>query len=239
MHLDPCADPFQVGMVVLNVPETADYLPFDRLLKAAFSSTAQKRTVAGRDVVIVDLGFDRSAERKSTWTVEIHFDPSVNYLIRRTLYKAKLENGGILRREEKVLEFHECAPGLYFPAQIAGNYEVDAKPWTSHTAEITDLKVNQPLPKDIFDLRFPHGITMVDTEGGVSYRVDPRGRRISEASPLGAGPPPPPAAEGTVKLGQETAEEPRPLTAWILPISVVLIALTVTAGIVKRWRASR
>src|SRR5205085_2583892 len=86
----------------------------------------------------------------------------------------------------------ECSPGLFFPERIIGGSEANGKPATTTIAELSDVRVNGPLPDGIFQLLYPHNIYLTDSIRGVIYRVDPQGNQLSEARPLGGRVPPPP-----------------------------------------------
>jgi hypothetical protein len=194
MHSHPTADPFTVGLLILSLPGTAKQIPVERLVESASRIGRIERRAAGAsDLVFVQLFFDKSDKVPAPWEVEILLDGQVNYLVRKTVYIARHDK--VTRREDEVVDFKEFAPGIFFPIRVAGRFEMDGKMWSTVTAEISDVAINQPLPRDIFAFRFPEGIILSDAIAGSTYYVDSEGNRISPAVPF-SGTPPPPAADG-------------------------------------------
>lgn len=237
-HIKRC-DPFVRGLLVLNLPNTIDCMPFEELVERATKfKKAKRERVNGKELIVVQLIFDTPKESKPTlpaWTVDIYFDPAVNYLIRQVIYTEQN-----YRREDEILEFKEHQPGLFFPELTAGRSQVlpsEAK-YSEHKTKFSDIQINQPLSKDFFNFKYPHGVFLSDSIRGCEYRVDADGNQISQATPLGREPPPPGNA-GDVKhdFGAETQTEPRTLSHWILPISFgILIAGGVAAFLRRRRR---
>jgi hypothetical protein len=236
----PRADPYQIGILVLNLPGTADFLTVERLAERATGKLrVDEKLVEGRKIIAIEMVFEPSKIQRDRWKLEVQFDPVVNFLVSRTIYTGFLETGTLVR-DESVQEFKEAAPGLFFPTRVVGRGEMSGKPWTSHVAEISDVEINRLLPGGIFDLRFPHGITMTDSIRGVTYRVDEMGNQISEAVRLGEVPPPS-ASDATVgaAVGSETKEEPQSLARWILPVSALLLFVTLIFAGVCRWKSKQ
>jgi hypothetical protein len=222
--------------LVINVPGTGRSIPFEQLRESASKVlSAERKIFGGKEMVIVRLGFNRSEDRPEPWELEIVFDPAVNYLVRRVVHSS----GSRFRRVEEVVQFKNCGGGVFFPEHIIGgvgaddNYE-DGK----SDAILSDIRVNAPLSADAFRIRYPNGIYMTDSITGTSYRIDSDGKRISSEKPLGKNPPPPPSALAGPDEGVETTEEPKPLSRWLVPISVGFIAVALLLIVRRRWRAS-
>jgi len=74
----PC-DAWMRGLLVLNLPNSTEYFPFEQLVERATRvGKVQKRSVDGKELIVAQLFFDRQ-EKHSPWDVEIYFDSSVNY----------------------------------------------------------------------------------------------------------------------------------------------------------------
>ncbi len=227
-------DAWVSGLLVLNLPNTSQSIPFEQLVsKATRLKGVEKRSVKDRETIIVRLFFDGTNDWPAKWDVEIHFDPQVNYLVSKIIGVATDSNGRY-RREDEVLQFKECAPGLYFPERLAGRSGRDGNFDFNHTTTISEIRVNQPLPDGVFRFRYPHGIYLTDSIRGTSYRVDPDGNRIGPETPLGTVPPL--AAGEELERGSESVEEPKTITRWILPVSIGVLALAGVAAVVRRWR---
>jgi hypothetical protein len=177
------------------------------------------------------LHFDSGQQVAGAWDVEIAFDPAANYLIRKVEYIA---GSGSVRREEEVQRIHECAPGLF----IADLIMMKSNDGTAGQARLSEIKVNEPLPPEVFVFRYPEGITLIDGIRRTRYQVDSQGNRISPETPLARGPAPPQAAEPPRSTpGIETQREPVAWTAWILPLGIAVLVLGLVALVIRRWRA--
>lgn len=230
-------DAFTRGLLALNVPNSITHVPFEELINRAMKATeAEWITARGQKMVVVRLAFARSESKAGSvpWNVEIHFDPAANYLVRKTIYQS---TSGY-RREEEVASFKECSPGVFFPERVTGRSGSGNNMATSLVSIFSDIHVNQPLPPGIFHFRYPNGILLTDSIKGTSYRVDPEGNPLSSGQPM-ARVGPPPLAEGVAPgTGKETEEEPKPLSRWILPCSLLALALGGGGALARRWRGT-
>jgi len=184
------------------------------------------------------LCFDHPEGLKDPWDVEIYFDPTVNYLVKKTVYTIHGKSDYV--REDEITDFTECSPGLFFPRNAAGRSGAPEN-WTLTTKSVlSEIRVNQALPADTFRIRFPHNVIMTDAIRGTRYRIDSNGNRISEETPYAnvKSIPPPGVDPSDDPPHVETREEPRSWTRWILPISVaILVAGLIAAHIRRRRRA--
>lgn len=231
-HADRC-DPFTRGLLIFNVPETVSDVPLEELLTLASKARLGKTVSNGtQSLVGLDLAFDAGEKRKNSWTVEIQLDPALNYLAKRTVYTASSANG-TFRRVAEVLEFSEVLPGVFFPIRVQGQSTDRGKKWSAFTARLTNIRINEPLPDDIFQVRYPPGIFLSDGIRGEVYQVDADGNAISESRPMGKVPPPPlGVAQGS---GTETKNEATSWTRWILPVSLGLLAIAGMIAAIRRW----
>lgn len=228
-------DPADRGLLVLNVPNTTDSIPFEQLVeKATRLKKIERKSVHGKEMIVVQLFFDRSGDVNRAWNIEIYFDPGVNYLIRKVVYSVASKGGYI--REEEVQNFKEFGSGVFFPEQAVGRSENQGKQYSTNTSKLTDIKVNQPLPRDIFRFRYPQGVFMADKIRGCEYRIDAEGNPISKEVPFGRGDPPPIKEGDAQSAGTETQEEPRPASRWILPISLGILIVGGVAAFLRRRR---
>lgn len=226
-YLHRC-DAWARGLLVLNVPGTINCLSFERLVeKSTRLKRAEWYTIDGNKLAMIELVIPQPNSPGDSWDVQFYFDPSVNYLVRKEVYRH-----GSYAREQEVVQFKECAPGLYFPERVSGR----SKDSTSSTL-LSEIRVNQPLPADIFNFRYPHGVYLSDGIKGVSYRTDPEGNPISAVTPHSRGPLPPRSEAEPATLGTETQEEPRSLTRWILPLALVILASAGVVAVIRRRRA--
>lgn len=233
----PRADAYIRGLLVLNVPGTTECVPFEQLSERANRLLDARRiTRDGKEMIRVRLQFEEPRKEKSAWKVEIDFDPSVNYLVRKTVYTSAKN----YVREDEVMQFKESAPGVFFPEKLTGRAGPSGKFDFEHSTTLSEIQVNRPLPEGIFRLRYPPGLYMHDTVRGTRYKIDSDGNRISPEEPRrkGKGTPPPPLAEEPSRPRTATEEEPRPWTRWILPVSSAILLVGLAAALVRRYRKS-
>jgi hypothetical protein len=231
-HSGRC-EPWIRGLLVLNIPNTIDFIPFEQLVQAGRFRNAERRRDGDREMVLIELAFDPPDDKSSTtWVVEVYFDPNANYLIRKTVYQGSGTRTTI-RRIEEVLEFEEFASGLYFPKRIVGENSTDRGNHGKTTAVVSDIRLNQPVPESTFRLQYPNGIFMSDMIRGVRYRIDANGKAITKEEAIEKTLLPPGVSDST---GTETQQEPRSLTRLILPIGLGVFALGAVIVIFKRIR---
>jgi hypothetical protein len=238
LHAGRC-DPWVRALLVLNIPTHGiENAPFEKLVSEAARWTKAERSLIGdKELIVIGLHFSGTKQIPNSWDVEVYFDPAVNYLVRKVIYVDEGSKGPF-RREDEVLQFKECAPGLYFPEKIEGWSGTATNRDFHYVTVISDIRLNQPLPDDVFHFNFPNGVYLSDGIRGTNYRVGSKGNRISPEIPFGKIPPPPVGAVAQVVPGSETQEEPKPITRWILPLSVGILVLAAIAALVRRWRRS-
>jgi hypothetical protein len=111
---------------------------------------------------------------------DVFLDPSVNFLVRRLVVHAetlgsKLPKGASYTPTDsttEVTEFRGFGDGVFFPtsAVFTIHHVGEREPYLQRTGAVTDLSVNQPLPKDVFDFRFPANL-LVQTYPPVDGKV--------------------------------------------------------------------
>ena len=222
------------GLLVVNLPGTVHSVPFEDLVRqAAKILRVEKQLIDTREMIVVGLQFEPPAEGKA-WESEIHFDPSVNYLIRKVV---RSKTGSRFADVEEAVQFKNCGGGIFFPERVVGRAGVGDKPSETRSESLlSDIRVNQPLPPEVFRLRYPAGISLTDSIRGTSYRVDSDGNPLSVEKPLGTVPPPAPSRLAGPDGGAETAEEPQSRFRWILPVSIGLVAVGILLTVRKRWK---
>lgn len=222
------SDPFHCGLLVLTVPGAIDEYPVEQWTKLAAKIGKPADIVEGGTLHQVQFAFAKGDKRADPWTVDVFFDPSVNYLIRKAIFLARLPDDTI-RRERAVVEFKECQPGVFFPAHITDKMERRGQHY-SRTVHISEIQVNQALPRDIFVFRFPHGVEIANSIRGTSYRSDADGKPIGKETPLARVAPPGAAIT-------ETEQEPRSsFWRWVLWIALVLLGGAIALWLYRRSR---
>ncbi len=217
------------GLLVLNVPGFTHSIPFEQFVEKASSlKRAAWKTVDGSRMAVIELVIPHRDQGRQPWDVEVYFDPGVNYLIRKDVRRQ-----GSFVNEQEVVQFKECGPGLFFPERISGR-AADVKSSTV----LSDIRVNQPLPADVFNFRYPHNIVLSDGIKGGSYRVDAAGNPLSALTPHSRSTPPPRGESvPTANSRTETQEEPRSLTIWIILLALVILASAWILAVIRRRQA--
>jgi hypothetical protein len=225
------------GLLVVNAPSRGiEYFPFEQFVSEATRLIrAERRSVDGKEMIVVQFYFEGTKELPMAWEVEVHFDPAVNYLVRKTIYTGGGTSENPIHRQDEVVQFKEYVPGLFFPERVVGWSETKGIRDFKYTTVLSEIQVNEPLPDGILRFRYPSGIYLTDSIRGTYYRIDSEGNRTSPETPLAGLPPPSVDAPAPSVPGTETQEEPRSATRWVLPVSLGILALGGTLALV-RWR---
>ncbi len=233
----PSCDAYIRGMFVFQIPESIKAVPFEQLVEqASHLNWAKWKQVGGKKMAVIGLHFDPPDEKQGEWDLEIYFDPSVNYLAQKSIY---INDAGknSSRNENEITQFTECSPSLFFPERGSGR---SGKPdnWNfEHSTVISEIRVNQPLPENIFRMRYPYNVIMSDDTRGTTYRIDENGKRISSETPMAKAVIPPPSADlPTSGPNTETKEEPLSWYRWILPVSLAILVVGIVAAYLRRRR---
>jgi hypothetical protein len=238
MHFIRC-DPWVSGLLVLNVPGTVDYVPFEDLLgHCAKPAKCRKKEIDGKETIIATMVIatmvkDGKGNDFPPCEIEVRFDPSHNYLVNKAVY-----SWPGYTCEDTVAEFVEAAPGLYFPSRMSGKSDSEGRPYSESGTLFSEIRVNQPLPDDIFTLKYPDGAFVADDIRHTKYRVDPSGNRTSNETEL-ARVQPLPSQSTSPEFTSESTEEQRSLHNWILPISLGILVVAAVIGYLRWRRGSR
>jgi len=216
--LFPMSDVWQLGLIehILHLDERqTELLPLHYVLERGQKAGRVRRQVdAGHDCIVIEL-IDPNGQR------EIWLDPKYNYLVRRTVYDQPAVKGGLaaVRTERVVTRFAEPVTGIFFPEEVQFTSAVNGKQDQSSTTVFSDIRINEPLPADVFDLPFPAGTEVDDSILGKRYKVDATGNPIGETIvPRRVAAPPVQGSPGAV-----STEEPRPWSWWVLPASIGIL----------------
>lgn len=233
--VDPLIDPFYRALLSFPAMEEGSdrNLLLDDFLnqKTVRVNSVERQNRGGRSLIVVKLQVD-SVDR------EFWVDPARGYLVVRTTGSSAVKAGATERKGEtiaEVVQFVPPAPGLYFPKEVVFTFTTDGAVDYRERFLFADIKVNQPIPPQRFDLTFPVGTQVHDLIESKQYVVGPEGGQ-SRVRPLSTLPPPPSADQPANRPGetQETQEEPTPWTWWILPVSVVLVCVGSGILVVRR-----
>ncbi len=230
-------DAWPLSLLFLNIPGSLEHVPPERLFELASDESISE---SGR---LVRLKFRKSDRFDKDWACAVHFDQNANYMVDKLTYRCRFPGGTEILREYEVSGFFSSG-SLCFPSRVVYKVSADGKVTNVRTIEFTDIAMNQVIPEDVFQRRFPSGIVMNDDISNTWYRIDSSGNRTSQATPRSAGLAAVVGQRGTVGPSHVpndpaeaeliTRKESRPLSSLIGPISLVM--LDVLLGIVVAAR---
>jgi len=225
-------DPWAVGLLKLCGPK-AWPLTLDELLNARHTLRhVRSETIAGRELIVVALSLELDSGQSGEF--EIWFDPRANYLACKLIgtFSGDGSKAEEKRKESQVLRFKEVSPTVYFPEQSETRFFKNGQLILHEVVRLSDIRINQPLPVNAFELAIPPGAKVVDTIQDKEYVVGTDGKAAGTSRPLQKFPP---MAPGERPLA-ETSEESRPLTRWIVPASLIVVGIAGGLWLVGRWR---
>lgn len=235
-HGDPWLDTLVAS--VGNLPKNPKPRLFEDKLTGESKWSARLAIVGGTSFVVVE-----SIGGGGYVCGEYWFDPRANYLICREVVTVKPGApkwpAGRPERCQRieVTRFAEPVPGVFFPAGVTKVGTEGGNFISREVGQVKNLRVNAPLPADIFSLDYVPGDRVSDQLQGKTYTVGSDGK--SETKVMAITPPTPAlGAPGVVEELTETKAEPRSVTSWLLPLSAGLVVLGVALICVRR-RANR
>lgn len=216
------ADPSNYCLLKVPSKGSMDWLPLADVLNEPHNiKNLRNFTEKGKEYSIITLDFSHG--KFEAWLSKNH-----NYLVERLLLWPD-EGGANPGADMKVMEFKEILPGIHFPTKILTQfYSIpDGQPKELKSVTVEKLDINRPILKSQLEFRFPPGEIVLDRNQNKIWRTDANGQIGVEAK-NGDGTPMTlvkgglqPALEKA--KGGPTLEEPKPITAWLLSISLLLI----------------
>lgn len=204
-------------------PDYDTYVSLRDAVVKARKVTARREKLDGSDTVRLDLEMDDRGSRFEIW-----LDVGTNYLFRRIVSTPRGKPG----LEFRMSEFKEVKPGLFCPTKA----ERVLYRGTKTRVEITDVRMNDPVPDAVFEVRLPPGGLLTDETDGKVYKAGADGR--------------PGPVVGRVVLPVADASKPSPplaatpLTAdepgwWTWPRVLALASATLGIGGAVVWARRR
>jgi hypothetical protein len=189
---------------------------------------------AGRRFEIVRYTYPRTDCDR---TIEVWLDPAANYLAGKTILTETrlVATPTVLRTESKVARFTEVAPAIFFPEQVERRHYNGNKLLTTTVISFSEVRVNEPMSNDTFDLQFPPGCLVQDAIRGNRYIAGAGGARLDESPLPASAPSPSPLSPG----GGVTTKESDSWSTWLLPAGVILIAVTFASKLGRKWLITR
>ena len=176
-------DPFLVGLMVINPPETVNGAPLSQILnKSVIAKKTENKTDENGEYIVLNLEFKPNNDQtiKSDWNLELYFDKSVNFLVKKAIYTQIKTN---FRRIIEVTNFKRYNNGIFFPDSIV-NRSFDGDKLTKLTiAKFTNVVINEKITEEIFNIQYPHGILLTDNIKKTNYNINKNGDPIEKNIP--------------------------------------------------------
>jgi hypothetical protein len=227
------SDPWRFALFKFAGHERKD-IPFQQLLANPHQvEAAEKVRAEGRELIHLALSHKLAQ-------LELWFDPSVNYLVRK--YRARADPFELV---ESVQRFEEVRPGLFFPMVVKSEWRQQGKHVWYRTVTFTNVTINEPFPAELRELRFPADLTVQDYDKGELKKTDKNGEPTlpatdSDGNPLKLVIAPPMVSPPTKPMTPSTTqEEPRSWTRWLLPGSLSLLVVGGGLALIRKLRARR
>jgi hypothetical protein len=175
--------------------------------------------------------------------LELWFDPSVNYLVKKAVVHIDSPPGSKIKRqrfEGVASSFREVAKGMFFPERVSVENFDDNQSTRRLEREFIGVKFNEPIPADIFEVHYPPGSEVIDKISGRVKRADENGGLVAIPGPEGEvarGRPLERAdSVGSDSVQRQTEAEPVRTSRLILPISICILLVVVLLSIVRLVR---
>jgi hypothetical protein len=134
--------------------------------------------VGGHDVWKVRFAIPDSSGNPSESYIDLYFDPSVNYLVRKSVVRVKT-NEKDYAAPRQVTKFKDCGKGVFFPLEV----EIGGANNHVATHRVRELVVNSELPSDALDFSFPPKVMVRHLPPGMDGRVE-LSIRDSDGAPM-------------------------------------------------------
>jgi hypothetical protein len=137
-----------------------DFLPRRTLRELANVSTQvtcqRSVQVDGRELSLISLECPEDSGTLGKRHVDVYLDPAAGYMMRKVVVNApsvRIGKGPPMSISDvrEVLEFEDFGNGVFVPTRIRLG---SLKHWGAEL-KVTSLKVNEPIPPDTFELRWP------------------------------------------------------------------------------------
>jgi hypothetical protein len=198
-------------------------MPFEGLLAASKVRKAERVGDGKSEAIVAELAIGPS-------TRQYWFDPGRNYLINKVV-----STYGSSTTTSEVVSFKEAVPGVFFPESVMTKSMVGGIVKSTRTATFSDIRINAPIPDDMFVLNFPPKTEVHDLIQGKKFTADAAGRLSGTGVAL-ASPPSPDFYGRPMVPHTATSSETAHWTTWVLPASLGILAVGVGAWMVNWWR---
>ncbi len=144
-------------------PDYETYVPLKEAVAKARKVTAWAEKLDGADSIRLDLEMDAEGSKFEIW-----LDIGTNYLFKRIVSTPRGKPG----LEFRMSEFKEIKKGIFCPTKA----ERILYRGTKTRIELTDIRVNDPIPDSVFDVRLAPGGLFTDESDGKVYKAGSDGK---------------------------------------------------------------
>jgi hypothetical protein len=195
---------------------------------------APREKVNGIDCVRVSMSF---VGDDVEWAYTFWHDIDRNYLIRKAMLN--VDHGSTIS-EWEIEEFQEAKPGVFVPIRCRLKVNQQGKLEQELVTTLTNVKVNEPIAKDMFILPpIPSGTELHDSIDGTRFPIDSSWKRIGRKvdNPVitiqsrSGGPAAP--------FSAQSETEPKSLSRWLLPASIAILVTAAGVWFYRKRQAAR
>jgi len=195
---------------------------------------ASKARDQGFEVIKIELVFDDP--RGFELQLELFLDPKLNYLARKMVRTSRREQGTVTG-VWLLSEFTEYGDGIYIPHKLKTERYANGKYTSAGYWDITNVRVNEPIPAEVFTLKIPGSIFFSDLITERSYWLDANGNPTGEGVRIVRGLEPDLRRGPALALGKQTSPDSG---GYWLVIGLGLAILLLTAvGLAIFWKSRR
>jgi len=124
----------------------------------------------GNEYVQIDVVIARNAGTDAH--MQLLLDPRVNYLVKREVLGPRSRTRAIF----EVGEFSEPIPGVFMPVAATAQTITDGREDNRLEIKLANVRINQPVPPDRFDLKIAAGTLVLDRIRHKQYKAGADGR---------------------------------------------------------------
>jgi hypothetical protein len=225
-------DPWTLMLIDFPGPNGGRY-DYDHVLELAKRpAQAVRERRGGRDYVRVTITSDMVSGAEVT--TALWHDVGYNYLVSRmeVIFSSSSDRG-----VAEIMEFTDFGQGVFVPTKYRRQMFHREKLVSGEDVTLSDVRVNEPIPKSVFQLpAIPAGTVLRNEFAGTRYPVNSGWQRIGAAETLPhafvAGKLP---GEPVENRGQST-HEPRSWSLWLAPAPLVVLAVAGACLLYRRYR---
>lgn len=228
--------PWEYLLFIHWAGKLVSYHPFHELLDQPHRLGRIERLSSGKREIHIALSH-------KTATMEFWFDPTVNYLVSKSVWNPTADSS--YRWENDVIQFAEPVPGVFVPTVVEQRSYYRGERRAVVRTVISNLKVNHLTSDDQLRLPGIAGLRCLDRVREVSYKVDRDGKQVGPAkseeivsisSGIGA------------KMNTEPTIRPQPISTpstpstpwyvWTLGASAILLLVACVRWFIRRRAGS-